>query len=83
MGYLLTLAGGSRVVFMVFILPLVIRLCRKNPPPSAPDKDESNESINEDEGTGIGDENTLAQEIHKSKVLHDSRELFGCFRVQY
>ena len=66
---------------MVFILPVVIRLCRKNPPPSAPDKNESNE-INEDEGTGIGDENTLAQEIHKSKVLHDSRELFGRFKMQ-
>lgn len=73
MGYLLTLAGGSRVVFMVLILPVVIRLCRRNPPPSAPAKDGFNE-VTEDEGTGIGDENTLAQEIHKSKVLHDSRE---------
>jgi len=72
MGYVLTLAGGSRVVFMVLILPLVIRLCRRNPP-KINDKDVSYGSAEEEAaGAGIGDAETLAHEIHRSKVLHDS-----------
>lgn len=73
LGYVLTLAGGSRVLFMVLILPVIIKFCRRNPPKRSTETDQVTSVEEEELAAGVGDADMLAHELHKSKVLHDSR----------